>query len=80
MMETEHTIKIYEIEKPVRISKELKENLKGIVSGKALRRMKLDEIKCPVLVETKPFLECFVCPNHIRRVKGEVHCTGNVLN
>ena len=79
MMETKHTVKIYGIEKPARISKEIKDSLKGVVSAKQIRRMKLEEIYCPVFEQKKQFLECFVCPDHIRRFKGEVHCTGEPL-
>tara|TARA_B100000315_G_C14052830_1_gene352663 strand:+ start:73 stop:312 length:240 start_codon:yes stop_codon:yes gene_type:complete len=78
-METKHTVKIYETEKPARISKEIKASLKGVVSPKQIRRMKLEEIYCPVLEKKRQFLECFVCPDHIRRFKGEVHCTGEPL-
>lgn len=78
-METKYTVKIYNIEKPIRLSSELKEMLKGVVSGKSLKRMKLEEVDCPVLEKKFPFLECFVCPNHIRRILGEVNCTGEPL-
>lgn len=78
-METKYTVKIFGIEKPVRISKELKANLKGVVSGKSLKRMKLEEIDCPVNKKNMSFLECFVCPNHIRRVLGMVDCLGEPL-
>ena len=78
-MESKYTVKIYTIEKPYRVPKELKETLKGVVSGKKLKRMKLEEVNCPVLQKNVPFLNCFVCPNHIRRVTGEVNCTGEPL-
>lgn len=78
-METKYTVKIFTVEKPARISKELKENLKGVVSGKSLKRMKLEEVDCPVYKKNMPFLECFVCPNHIRRVLGVVDCSGQPL-
>ncbi len=78
-METKYTIKIYEIEKPARISKEIQASLKGVVSGKKIKKMKLEAIDCPVLEREVAFLECFICPNHLRRFIGEVHCEGNPL-
>ncbi|MEM2942348.1 MAG: hypothetical protein QXT81_02885 [Candidatus Bathyarchaeia archaeon] len=59
-----------------RISKEKASSLKGIVSGKALARMKNEYVDCPVTSTTRPFIECFSCGNFIRRVKGQVHCQG----
>ncbi len=78
-METKYNVKIITKDKPARISKEVQEGLKGVVSAKKIREMKLEYIDCPVLERELPFLECFVCPNHIRRFKGEVHCAGNPL-
>ncbi|MFQ6134978.1 MAG: hypothetical protein ACE5KU_04090 [Nitrososphaerales archaeon] len=78
-MEPEYNVKIYEKEKPARISKVIQDSVKGVVSGKMMKRMKLEAVDCPVLERETPFLECFVCPNHLRRFKGEVHCAGNPL-
>jgi hypothetical protein len=78
-METKYNVHIYRKDKPARISKEIQENLKGVVSAKKIREMKLEFVDCPVLKREAPFLECFVCPNHIRRFKGDVHCAGNPL-
>jgi hypothetical protein len=79
VMEPKYTVKIYQIEKPARISKEIQANLKGVLSAKKIRAMKLEAVECPVLEKEVPFLECFVCPNHIRRIMGEVHCEGKPL-
>jgi len=78
-MDTKFNVRIYMVEKAARIPSEVKESLKGVVSGKILKRMKLEAVDCPVLSRQTPFLECFICPNHIRRFKGEVHCAGNPL-
>jgi hypothetical protein len=78
-MDTKYTVKIYEKDKPARISKEVQNSLKGVLSAKKIREMKIEYVECPVLNHEVPFLECFVCPNHIRRFKGDVHCAGNPL-
>lgn len=78
-MDTRFVVKIYGKDKPARISKEIQASLKGVVSGKMIKKMKLEAVDCPVLKREAPFLECFICVNHIRRFKGEVHCAGNPL-
>ncbi len=78
-METKYTVKIYPKDTPARISKEVQDGLKGVVSAKKVRELKFEYIDCPVLKRETPFLECFICPNHVRRFKGEVHCAGNSL-
>ncbi len=79
-METKYTVKIYKKEKAARISKEIQQNLKGVLSPKKIKQMKFEAVDCPVLEREAPFLECFVCPNHLRRFVGEVHCAGNPLS
>ena len=78
-LETKFNVKIYGKERPARITKELKAELKGVVGGKTLKRMKLEAVDCPVLKKEVPFIDCFACKNHIRRFKGEVHCLGEAL-
>lgn len=72
-------VKVYELAKPAKVPKEVQESLKGVASGKMMTRMKKEAIFCPVLVCERPFLECFACPNFMRRFKGEVHCSGPSL-
>lgn len=74
--ETKFLVKVYDLEQPAKVAKEITDSLKGAASGKTLARMKREAIFCPVLNRERPFLECFACPNFIRRVKGEVHCAG----
>jgi hypothetical protein len=69
-------VKVYDLEKPSKVAKEVTESLKGVAGGKMMARMKKEAIFCPVLDRERPFLECFACPNFLRRVKGEVHCAG----
>lgn len=74
-----YLVKIYPVEKPAKVSKEIQQQFKGALSAKMVARMKKEAIDCPVLHKERPFLECFVCPNFLRRVTGEVHCLGNPL-
>jgi len=74
--EPKYVIGIKESEKPFKISKETQKSLKGVVSGKMMKKMKLEFVECPIKKVNTPFLECFICESHIRRFKGEVHCQG----
>ena len=76
---TKFFVKVYEIEKPIRVAKEIQDSLKGAAGGKMLKRMKKEAIDCSVLNKQRAFLECFACPNFLRRVKGQVECIGNPL-
>ena len=73
---TKYTLKIEKKEKPFKVSKEVKEMLKGAVSPKMMKTMKYESIPCPILSDEVAFLECFLCESFIRRFKGEVHCAG----
>lgn len=72
-----HLVAIKKLDEPYRIEKAIQESLKGVVSAKMMRQMKFESISCPVRQKELPFLECFVCSNFLRRVKGEVHCAGH---
>ena len=56
--------------------KQYLQDLKGVVGGKQLSRMKKEAVDCPVLAKKVSFAQCFACPNFVRRVKGEVGCRG----
>jgi hypothetical protein len=56
--------------------KQYVQELKGVAGGKQIARMKKEAVDCPVLVKTVSFVQCFACPNFIRRVKGKVDCRG----
>lgn len=56
------------------------QDLKGVVSGKQIAKMKKEAVDCPVLQKQVSFVQCFACPNFIRRVKGQVGCRGLALN
>lgn len=74
-----YVVKVVELDKPMKVSKEAQESLKGVATGKMLARMKKEAVDCPVLNRRMPFLECFSCRNFQRRFKGEVHCIGEPL-
>jgi len=60
-------------------SKEKLAQIKGVIGGKRLARMKKEGVDCSVLKETMSFIECFTCTNFLRRVKGKVECAGSSL-
>lgn len=63
-------------EKPPPTPKQYVQDLKGVAGGKQIARMKKEAVDCPVLVKKVSFVQCFACPNFIRRVKGQVGCRG----
>ncbi len=69
-------VKVKEAVKPKRIPKDVTTQLKGVASGKAMARMKKENVDCPVVKDEVGFLICFACPSFVRRVMGEVHCAG----
>lgn len=74
--EVKYFVKVLDANDPLKVSRELISELKGVVSGKMISRMKREYIHCPVVAKDLPFLVCFACESHMRRVKGEVHCAG----
>jgi len=70
-----YEVAVKEVEKSFRISEEVKKRLLGI-SPKLLSKMRREAVDCPVLGREVPFIECYVCPNFLRRVRGFVHCKG----
>jgi len=78
-----YEIRIEKLEEPLPVSRELTKRVKeslGDVSRKVLSQMEREAVQCPVLGQRVPFLQCYVCENFVRRVKGVVHCRGNSLS
>ena len=75
-----YTVEVLVPEKAPPTTKQHVQNLKGVVSGKQIARMKKEAVDCPVLKKKVSFVQCFGCPNFIRRVKGQVGCRGLPLN
>jgi hypothetical protein len=71
---TKYEVPIITVEKPAKIPKEVTTQLKGVVSGKMMARMKKEAVHCPLVEDDVTFLVCFACPSFLRRVKGVVHC------
>jgi hypothetical protein len=74
-MSVKYELEVREVEKPVKVPDEVKDRLKGL-SPKLVSKMKKEVVDCPVLGREVPFLQCYFCPNFVRRVKGVVHCKG----
>jgi hypothetical protein len=74
--QTKYVVEVTLPEKITPTPKRYVQDLKGVVGGKQLARMKKEAVDCPVLSETVSFAQCFACPNFIRRVKGKVDCRG----
>ncbi len=77
---TKYVVEIFSPEKPPPTAKQYVNELKGVAGGKQIARMKKEAVACPVLNETVSFVQCFGCPNFIRRVKGKVDCRGLPLS
>lgn len=74
-----HTVEIKVSDTRIKVPKEKVDSLKGVVGGKTLARMKKECVECPVTMTTRSFIECFTCGNFVRRIKGQVHCSGQQL-
>jgi hypothetical protein len=77
------------VEKSIKLTDQAKDELRSIgmmddkgklklkgVSPKMLKRMKLEAVDCPVLVQEVGFVQCYVCKNFNSRVTGQVYCRG----
>ena len=75
-----YELQVITLEKPMRVSRKLTQELKGVLSSKMISRMKKEAVDCPIANKRVSFLQCYNCPNFIRRVKGKVHCKGLPLD
>lgn len=73
---TKFVVEIFTPPKPAPTPKQYVDELKGAVGGKQIAKMKKEAVVCPVLNRTVSAVQCFACPNFIRRVKGKVDCRG----
>jgi hypothetical protein len=91
-LEHKYEVEVKTTEKQMRLSDEIKNELKASgmmdekgklklkgVSPKMLKRMKQEYVDCPVLKQDVGFIQCFVCPNFQSRVTGKVLCKGEPL-
>jgi len=75
-LEPKYFVEVKVGEKPLKVEAEILNVVKDVVKGKMLSRMRREYVDCPLANSPVPFLSCFVCVSHIRRVKGIVHCAG----
>jgi hypothetical protein len=79
--EVKYTVEILVPDKITPTPKQYVQELKELkIKGKQLARMKKEAVDCPVLETRVSFVQCFACPNFIRRVKGQVGCRGLPLS
>lgn len=87
-----HLVQIVPVEKAPKITDQAKGELKGVgmmdekgklkikgVSPKMLKRMKQEQVDCPVLKQDIAFVQCYVCRNFHSRISGQVYCKGEPL-
>jgi len=74
-----YEVLVKRLDKPLKVPRELSKKLSGL-SRKLLLRMKREAGDCPVMGREVPFLQCYFCPNFVRRVMGVVHCRGLPLS
>ncbi|HEY4822532.1 MAG TPA: hypothetical protein VIH83_02475 [Candidatus Bathyarchaeia archaeon] len=74
--EAKYAVQVVVPDKSPPTPKQYVQDLKGVVGGKQLAKMKKEAVDCPVLGRKVSFAQCFACPNFIRRVKGQVGCRG----
>jgi len=67
-------LKIQTLDRALRVSRDVRERAKRELGAKLLKRFSKDAVMCPVEGKMVSFLQCYVCPNFIRRYKGELHC------
>jgi hypothetical protein len=75
-----YIVEVFTPDKAPTTAKQHVQDLKGVVGGKQIARMKKEAVDCPVLQQKVSFVQCFGCPNFIRRVKGQVGCRGLPLS
>ncbi len=75
--QVKYNVEILVPEKSTPTPRQYVQELKELkIKGKQLARMKKEAVDCPVLEKRVSFVQCFACPNFIRRVKGQVGCRG----
>ena len=91
-VQTKYIVPVKQVEKSIKLTDQAKDELRSIgmmddkgklklkgVSPKMLKRMKLEAVDCPVLVQEVGFIQCYVCKNFNSRVTGQVYCRGDPL-
>ncbi len=71
-----YEVHVVKLERAMRVDKSLVEQLEKALSKKMISGMKKEAVECPVLKRQVSFLQCYACPNFVRRVRGVVYCRG----
>ncbi|HIE23603.1 MAG TPA: hypothetical protein EYP68_05185 [Candidatus Korarchaeota archaeon] len=74
-----YEVPVIKLERALRTKKEVREKVKEMLGGGVVRKFNKDAVDCPVRGKRVSFLECYICPNFIRRFKGTVHCRGRSI-
>jgi len=74
--EAKYVVEIFTPAKAPPTPKQFVDELKGAAGGKQIAKMKKEAVDCPVLKRPVSAVQCFACPNFLRRVKGKVDCRG----
>lgn len=74
-----YAIPVEKLPRAMRTPKTLTKQIEGALSKKMITTMKREAVECPVLGKKVSFLQCYLCPNFVRRVRGIVYCRGEPL-
>ena len=74
-----YEVPVIQLDRAMRVPRELKERLSGL-SKSMVTKLSRNAVDCPVKKRRVSFLECYFCPNFLRRVRGTVYCRGNPLD
>jgi hypothetical protein len=67
-------IKIEKVDKTVRVSRELREEIKRMGLESKIKFMRKELVDCPLQKKKISPLYCLVCEYFVRRYKGVIHC------
>lgn len=79
VQEWKYEVPVIELQRAMRVPRELTERMKGGISKSMIRKLKRQAVDCPVMGKRVAFLMCYFCPNFVRRVRGIVYCKGEPL-
>jgi len=71
-----YEVPVVKLPRAMKVPKSITEQLKGLGSRKFISQLKKEAVDCPVLGKRRSFLECYVCSNFVRRIRGVVYCRG----
>ena len=74
-----YEVPVVKLSRAMRIPKEVLEQVSNIGSKRFVRQLRREAVDCPVLRKSVPFLQCYICKNFVRRIRGIVYCRGEPL-